>query len=82
MNRLLPFEWIAAIRFLREGATQTLLIVVGASVGDLPPDLLSELRPRRLERSCALFSVALRDLNGLLLRFRDRDIACGLVAGE
>jgi lipoprotein-releasing system permease protein len=33
MNRFVPFEWIAAIRFLREGRSQTLLTIVGASVG-------------------------------------------------
>ena len=33
MTRLLPFEWIVAIRFLREGYVQTLLIVTGVSVG-------------------------------------------------
>ena len=33
MNRLLPFEWIAATRFLREGAVQTLLIITGVAVG-------------------------------------------------
>jgi lipoprotein-releasing system permease protein len=33
MTRLLSFEWIIAIRFLREGLVQTLLIVTGASVG-------------------------------------------------
>ena len=33
MNSLLPFEWIAAIRFLREGMAQTLLIITGVSVG-------------------------------------------------
>ena len=33
MTRLLSFEWIIAIRFLREGFVQTLLIVIGASVG-------------------------------------------------
>jgi lipoprotein-releasing system permease protein len=33
MNRWLPFEWIAAIRFMRDGATQTLLIVVGVTLG-------------------------------------------------
>jgi lipoprotein-releasing system permease protein len=29
----MPFEWIAAVRFLREGRTQSLFIVVGASIG-------------------------------------------------
>jgi lipoprotein-releasing system permease protein len=29
----LPFEWIVAIRFLKEGSSQTLLTVVGAAVG-------------------------------------------------
>lgn len=33
MNRLLPFEWIAATRFLREGLVQTLLIITGVAVG-------------------------------------------------
>ncbi len=33
MRRFLPFEWIAAIRFLREGAAQTTMIVIGVSVG-------------------------------------------------
>ncbi|HVZ02444.1 MAG TPA: FtsX-like permease family protein [Dongiaceae bacterium] len=33
MNRFLPFEWIAATRFLKEGAVQTLLIITGVAVG-------------------------------------------------
>lgn len=33
MPNWLPFEWIAAIRFLREGRTQSLLIIVGVGVG-------------------------------------------------
>ena len=33
MNRLLPFEWIAAIRFLREGRMQTLFIISGIAIG-------------------------------------------------
>jgi lipoprotein-releasing system permease protein len=33
MRRFLPFEWILATRFLREGIMQTLLIVTGVSVG-------------------------------------------------
>lgn len=33
MQYWMPFEWIAAIRFLREGRTQTLLIIVGVGVG-------------------------------------------------
>ena len=33
MNRFLPFEWIAAVRFMREGFIQTLLIVVGVALG-------------------------------------------------
>jgi lipoprotein-releasing system permease protein len=33
MNSFVPFEWIAAIRFLREGRSQTLLTIIGASVG-------------------------------------------------
>ena len=33
MNRFLPFEWIVAVRFLIEGASQTAMIVLGTSVG-------------------------------------------------
>lgn len=33
MNRLLPFEWIAAVRFLREGRLQTMFIVLGITIG-------------------------------------------------
>ncbi len=33
MNNLLPFEWIAAIRFLREGRLQSLFIISGVSIG-------------------------------------------------
>lgn len=33
MNRWLPFEWIAALRFMREGRTQTTLIVSGVALG-------------------------------------------------
>ena len=33
MSRLTPFEWIAAMRFMREGLVQTLLIVVGVALG-------------------------------------------------
>lgn len=33
MRRFLPFEWILATRFLREGIMQTLLIITGVSVG-------------------------------------------------
>ncbi len=33
MKPWLPFEWIAALRFLREGRMQSLLIVVGVGVG-------------------------------------------------
>jgi lipoprotein-releasing system permease protein len=33
MNRYLPFEWIAATRFMREGMVQTLLIVAGVGLG-------------------------------------------------
>ncbi len=33
MNRWMPFEWIAALRFLREGRMQTLFIIAGVSVG-------------------------------------------------
>ena len=33
MNPFLPFEWIAAVRFLLEGRAQTALTIIGASVG-------------------------------------------------
>ena len=33
MSTWLPFEWIAAVRFLREGRMQSLLIIVGVGVG-------------------------------------------------
>lgn len=33
MNDLLPFEWIAALRFLREGRLQSLFIICGAGIG-------------------------------------------------
>ncbi len=33
MNRWLPFEWIAAVRFLREGRAQTLFIISGIAIG-------------------------------------------------
>jgi lipoprotein-releasing system permease protein len=33
MNALLPFEWIAAVRFLREGRMQTWFIVAGVAIG-------------------------------------------------
>jgi lipoprotein-releasing system permease protein len=33
MNPLLPFEWIVALRFLREGRLQTLFIVSGIAIG-------------------------------------------------
>lgn len=33
MKTWLPFEWIAAIRFLREGRMQTLFIVTGIAIG-------------------------------------------------
>jgi lipoprotein-releasing system permease protein len=33
MNRWLPFEWIAAVRFLREGRLQTLFITGGIALG-------------------------------------------------
>lgn len=33
MNDLLPFEWIAGIRFLREGRLQSLFIICGAGIG-------------------------------------------------
>ena len=33
MNAFLPFEWIAAIRFLREGRMQSLFIISGVAIG-------------------------------------------------
>ncbi len=33
MSPLLPFEWIAALRFMRDGMTQTLLVVTGVALG-------------------------------------------------
>lgn len=33
MNHWVPFEWIAAVRFLREGRLQTVFIIVGISIG-------------------------------------------------
>ena len=33
MNRWMPFEWIVAIRFLREGRLQTLFIISGVAIG-------------------------------------------------
>ena len=33
MNRWAPFEWITALRFLREGRMQTLFITTGVSIG-------------------------------------------------
>lgn len=33
MSRWLPFEWIAAVRFLREGRMQTLFIIAGIAIG-------------------------------------------------
>ena len=33
MNRWTPFEWISAVRFLREGRIQTIFIVTGVSIG-------------------------------------------------
>jgi lipoprotein-releasing system permease protein len=33
MNRLLPIEWIVAIRFLREGRMQSLFIILGVAIG-------------------------------------------------
>ncbi|MBI3285154.1 MAG: ABC transporter permease [Burkholderiales bacterium] len=33
MNAWLPFEWIVALRFLREGRMQTLFIIFGAAIG-------------------------------------------------
>jgi lipoprotein-releasing system permease protein len=33
MNRWAPFEWITAIRFLKEGRMQTVFIITGISIG-------------------------------------------------
>jgi lipoprotein-releasing system permease protein len=33
MNSVLPFEWIAAVRFLREGRMQTAFIILGITIG-------------------------------------------------
>lgn len=33
MNRWVPFEWIASIRFLKEGRMQTIFIVMAVSIG-------------------------------------------------
>jgi lipoprotein-releasing system permease protein len=33
MNNWAPFEWITALRFLREGRMQTLFIIIGVSIG-------------------------------------------------
>lgn len=33
MSRWLPFEWLAAVRFLREGRMQTLFIIAGIAIG-------------------------------------------------
>ncbi len=33
MNNVLPFEWIAAVRFLREGRMQTAFIILGITIG-------------------------------------------------
>lgn len=33
MNNAIPFEWIAAVRFLREGRLQTAFIILGITIG-------------------------------------------------
>lgn len=33
MKTFMPFEWIAAMRFMREGMTQTMLIIAGVTLG-------------------------------------------------
>jgi lipoprotein-releasing system permease protein len=33
MKSFMPFEWIAAVRFMREGLTQTMLIIAGVTLG-------------------------------------------------
>ncbi|SHE91156.1 lipoprotein-releasing system permease protein [Lampropedia hyalina DSM 16112] len=43
MNSRLPFVWMVALRFLREGKTQTLLILAGITVGVAVVVFLSEL---------------------------------------
>jgi lipoprotein-releasing system permease protein len=43
MNELLPFEWIAAVRFLREGRMQSLFIICGAAIGVAVIVLMSAL---------------------------------------
>ena len=43
MNTRLPFVWMVALRFLREGKTQTMLILAGITVGVAVVVFLSEL---------------------------------------
>ena len=45
MNNAVPFEWIAAVRFLREGRMQTLFIISGVSVGIAVIVLVSLVTP-------------------------------------
>ena len=33
MNRWAPFEWITALRFLKEGRMQTMFIVLAVAIG-------------------------------------------------
>ena len=33
MNSWVPFEWLAAVRFLREGRMQTAFIILGITIG-------------------------------------------------
>ena len=33
MNNFLPFEWVLATRFMREGLLQTLFIITGVALG-------------------------------------------------
>ena len=51
----MPFEWIAAVRFLREGRMQSLLIIVGVGVGVavivFMSALLSGLQANLIERT-------------------------------
>ncbi|WP_068804779.1 ABC transporter permease [Thauera phenolivorans] len=57
MHPWLPFEWIAAIRFLREGRMQSVLIIVGVGVGVsvivFMSALLSGLQANLLARTLA-----------------------------
>ena len=53
----LPFEWIVAIRFLREGRLQTVFIIAGVAIGvgviDFMSSLLSGLQSNFIRRVLA-----------------------------